>query len=206
MWDLTFGYFSLGAVLILPLTFWRVISYFLLYHFVCQHGWEPFLEGGVHQSWHWENHWHRDEKLFLCQEGLGMSRLCRLFYSQIVAKILCATLCQGLLRERLSVSVWIYRYLINNRADNSCSNCCVWSTGKREGMPTCYCNYESISNPSMTGEGFCLFVYALDFVWEEICEELFILLNWCSTGFFQAVPLIRNPRYEKPTVIRIYCA
>lgn len=60
------------------------------------HSWK----GGVHQSWHWTNHWHREEKLFLCQEGLGMSRLCRLFHSQLVAKILCAPLCQGLLRER----------------------------------------------------------------------------------------------------------
>lgn len=79
--------------------------------------------GGVHQSWHRVNHWHREEKLFLCREGLGMSRLCRLFHSQLIAKILCAPLCQDLLRERLSVSVRIYRYLINNGTDNFQSNC-----------------------------------------------------------------------------------
>lgn len=91
------------------------------------HSWK----GGVHWSWHWANHWHREEKLFLCQEGLGMSRLCRLFHSQLSAKILCAPLCQALLRERLSVSVWIYRYLINSREDNFHSNCLTYSEERK---------------------------------------------------------------------------
>lgn len=170
VWDLTFGYFSLGAVLVLPLTFWRVISYFLPYHFVCQHGWEPFLEGGVHGSWHRANHWHREEKLFLCQEGLGMSRLCRLFHSQLSAKILCAPLCQDLLRERLSVSVWIYRYLINNGADNFYSKCLTYGE-EIKGRYVCTSCASPLavttsSFPTWTWQvrDFCLFVCSLFFV------------------------------------------